>query len=61
MNPNKTSDLDYGRLVKHSRQLVRAAAEAGGLRVALLSDAATQQFVPVLNALLVQRRPHGAL
>ncbi|MBV8855151.1 MAG: HAD family hydrolase [Sinobacteraceae bacterium] len=56
MNPNKTPDLDYGRLVKRSRQLLRAAVDAGGLlgglRVALLSDAATQQFVPVLRALL---------
>jgi FkbH-like protein len=50
MNPNKTPDLDYRRLIKQSRQ-IDATKLGGKLKVALLSDAASQQFVPVLRAL----------
>ncbi len=58
MNPNKTPDLDYLRLVKKSR---RAEASPAGteLRIALLSDAATQQFVPVLSCLLAENGIRG--
>ena len=50
MNPNKTSDLSYQRLVKQGKR-VDGAQLSGRLKVALLSDAASQQFVPVLRAL----------
>ena len=44
-------DLDYRRLLTASRKLV-PASEKPPLRLALLSDAATQQFVPVLRVIL---------
>ncbi len=44
-------DLDYLRLLAASRKL-SAAPEKPALRLALLSDAATQQFIPVLRAIL---------
>jgi FkbH-like protein len=48
------NDLDYFALVKESRTLdVSAAKET--LRVALLSDAATQQLVPLLKVLFAAR------
>ncbi|HLW25241.1 MAG TPA: HAD-IIIC family phosphatase [Steroidobacteraceae bacterium] len=55
MNPNKVIDLDYRRLVRAGKKL---ALEPGApsVRLALLSDAATQQFVPVLKALFAE---HG--
>jgi FkbH-like protein len=50
MNPNKTADLNYRRLVKEGKKL-DPAQFANKLKVALLSDAAIQQFVPVLRSL----------
>src|SRR5579862_1988065 len=50
MNPNKTVDLNYRRLVKEGKH-VDPAQFSSKLKVALLSDAATQQFVPVLRRL----------
>ena len=44
-------DLDYRRLLTASRKLA-PASEKPPLRMALLSDAATQQFVPVLRVIL---------
>jgi FkbH-like protein len=51
LNPNKTIDLDYRRLVRES-QRVDPSRYTSRVRIALLSDAATQQFVPVLRTLL---------
>ncbi|HEY3850725.1 MAG TPA: HAD-IIIC family phosphatase, partial [Steroidobacteraceae bacterium] len=53
MNPNKTVDLDYRRLVRSGRKLP-GSGEAAAVRIALLSDAATQQFVPVLRSLFAE-------
>jgi FkbH-like protein len=50
MNPNKTPDLAYSRLVKQSKR-IDGGKLSGKLKVALLSDAASQQFVPVLRSL----------
>lgn len=50
MNPNKSVDLDYRRLVRASKK-VDISQHKNQLKVALLSDAATQQFVPVLKTL----------
>ena len=50
MNPNKTPDLSYSRLAKQGKRL-DASKLGSKLKVALLSDAASQQFVPVLRAL----------
>lgn len=50
MNPNKTADLDYRRLVRESKR-VDGSRPGRGVRIALLSDAATQQFVPVFKTL----------
>ena len=50
LNPNKSNDLDYRRLVRQSKR-VEASEHPVQVRVALLSDAATQQFVPVLKTL----------
>src|SRR5277367_5830036 len=44
-------ELDYGRLLKAARTL-DALPASQTIRLALLSDAATQQFVPVLKVLL---------
>jgi FkbH-like protein len=44
-------DLDYNTLVRASRRL-KPSAEKPSLRLAILSDAATQQFVPILCAIL---------
>jgi FkbH-like protein len=46
----RTPDLDYSRLVRKSRRLDAAAATTT-VRVAILSDAASQQFVPLLRVL----------
>jgi len=51
MNPNKTADLDYRRLVRESRR-IDVSRHQHRVRIALLSDAATQQFLPLLKALL---------
>lgn len=51
MNPNKTINLDYRRLVRSSKGL-DVSLHSQQIRIALLSDAATQQFIPVLKALL---------
>jgi FkbH-like protein len=48
---DKQRDLDYSRIVAASKRIV-SSPEKLTLKVALLSDAATQQFVPVLRALL---------
>ncbi len=53
MNPNKTQDLNYRRLVRESKRLDLAPPGAQ-VRMALLSDAATQQFVPILKALFAE-------
>ena len=45
-----TPDLDYARLVRKSKRLDPIAG-ARNLRIAILSDAASQQFVPLLRAL----------
>jgi FkbH-like protein len=44
-------DLDYHHLLRASRRL-SAAPEKPSLKVALLSDGATQQFVPILRVIL---------
>jgi FkbH-like protein len=49
LNPHKTQDLDYFRLLKRSKRIDSKASAT--LRIALLSDAASQQFVPLLKAL----------
>lgn len=51
MNPNKTVDLDYRRLLREAKQAVTRQHDHS-VNIALLSDAATQQFVPILKALL---------
>src|SRR5262245_26070482 len=48
-------DLDYGRLVRASKR-VDPPQSFTELRLALLSDAATQQFVPILRTLFYE---HG--
>lgn len=48
---DKQPDLDYSRLVSASKKIV-SSPEKPALKLALLSDAATQQFVPVLRCLL---------
>jgi FkbH-like protein len=50
VNPNKTADLDYRRLVRDSRR-IEESSDRHRVRIALLSDAATQQFIPVLKTL----------
>jgi FkbH-like protein len=50
MIARNTPDLDYGRLVKKSKKLDSAATGAN-LRIAILADAASQQFVPLLRTL----------
>jgi FkbH-like protein len=55
MNPNKVLDLDYRRLVRASKKLALTPG-APSVRIALLSDAATQQLVPVLKTLFAE---HG--
>jgi FkbH-like protein len=50
VNPNKTVDLDYRRLVRESRR-IDESRHSHRVRIALVSDAATQQFVPVLRTL----------
>jgi len=47
---NNNADLDYARLVRKSKRL-ESIPGARTLRLAILSDAATQQFVPLLRAL----------
>ena len=49
LSPN-TPDLCYRRLTTKGRHL-RGPGAPGGIRIAILSDAASQQFVPVLRAL----------
>jgi FkbH-like protein len=49
LNPQKTKNLDYRRLVREGKKA--EAVHSLKMRIALLSDAATQQFVPVLKAL----------
>ena len=44
------NDLDYSALVRASKRL-DPTATSGQVRIALLSDAATQQFVPLLRVL----------
>ena len=46
-------NLDYGTLLAESRRL-NAGSAAQKIRVALLSDAATQRFVPILRALFAR-------
>jgi FkbH-like protein len=46
----RTIDLDYRRLVRASKQLVPGRV-GEHLRIAIISDAATQQFVPLLRTL----------
>lgn len=48
---DRLPDLDYSRLLAASRKIARTP-EKPSLKLALLSDAATQQFVPILRALL---------
>lgn len=50
MIARKTPDLEYGRLVRKSKRLDPSIAEHN-VRLAILSDAASQQFVPLLRAL----------
>lgn len=50
MIAKKTISLDYGRLVRESRKLNSGGASQH-VRVAILSDAASQQFVPLLKTL----------
>jgi FkbH-like protein len=50
LNPNNTSNLDYRRLVRESKR-VDVSRHGSQIRIALLSDAATQQFVPTLKTL----------
>lgn len=54
MLTDDTSHLDYARLLKQSRRLDLAACTRT-LRLAVLSDAAVQQLVPLLKVLLAQR------
>ncbi|HVU46458.1 MAG TPA: hypothetical protein VHD85_10050, partial [Terracidiphilus sp.] len=51
MLEDRPPNLDYSRLVSASKKLAPSAGKPV-LRIALLSDAATQQFVPVLHVLL---------
>jgi FkbH-like protein len=46
----QTPDLDYGRLVRKSKKLEPSGATLK-VRLAILSDAASQQFVPLLKVL----------
>ena len=48
---DRLPNLDYSRLVAASKK-IEPAIERPVLKLALLSDAATQQFVPVLRTLL---------
>ena len=50
MIAQRTASLDYGRLVRESRKL-RPDSANQSIRVAILSDAASQQFVPLLKTL----------
>jgi FkbH-like protein len=51
MQTDNLPDLDYRRLLAASRK-PSAASPKPALKLALLSDAATQQFVPILKAIL---------
>ncbi|HEX4052476.1 MAG TPA: HAD-IIIC family phosphatase [Steroidobacteraceae bacterium] len=51
MNPNRVADLDYHRLSRYDKSRDTALTANNQIRVALLSNAATQQFVPVLRNL----------
>jgi FkbH-like protein len=48
---DRVPELEYGKLVAISRRLVDSAEKAH-LKLAILSDAATQQFIPILRAIL---------
>ncbi|MCU1257589.1 MAG: family phosphatase [Bryobacterales bacterium] len=50
MISKNTPDLDYSRLARAGRKLVTKGSNQNA-RIAILSDAATQQFVPLLKAL----------
>ena len=50
MIAQKTPDLEYGRLVRKSKRLDPSGA-GHNARLAILSDAASQQFVPLLRSL----------
>jgi FkbH-like protein len=52
MLSHQLPDLDYGRLVKS--RAAAATSPGKSLRIALLADAATQQLVPLLSALLAR-------
>jgi FkbH-like protein len=54
LNPNKTADLDYRRLTRLGKKAASVETDAPALKIALLSDAATQQFVPVLTGLFAE-------
>jgi FkbH-like protein len=50
---NKTPDLDYRRLVRASK-ILDPAVLSQRVRIAILSDAASQQFVPLLRTLFYE-------
>ena len=50
MTTNKTESLDYNRLVRASKRLSTHGTRQS-IRLAILSDAASQQFVPLLRTL----------
>jgi FkbH-like protein len=58
--PQPSSTLQYGGLVKASRQLDPAAVSQE-IRIALLSDAATQQLVPLLRTLFHREGIHAVV
>jgi FkbH-like protein len=58
MIAQKTVSLDYARLVRESRKLSSNGA-GQEIRIALLSDAASQQFVPLLKTLFHENGVHA--
>jgi FkbH-like protein len=58
MIAQRTGSLDYGRLVRKSKTLSSNGANQE-VRLAILSDAASQQFVPVLKTLFHENGVHA--
>jgi FkbH-like protein len=58
MIAQRTVSLDYSRLVRESRKLSSNGASPE-VRIALLSDAASQQFVPLLKTLFHENGLHA--
>jgi predicted enzyme involved in methoxymalonyl-ACP biosynthesis len=56
----QSSNMDYAHLVRLSRRL-DPAVTVREIKIALLSDAATQQFVPLLRTLFHRSRVHASV